>query len=84
MGGERTPWPSLWEIWSLESCGARLLGALWFQLLLFSNFHVLLLVLAPGLEIPASGASLKLDAQPIARGEEGNEKQRSRVVFFSP
>lgn len=37
-----------------------------------------------GVEIPAFRASLKLDAQPIARGEEGNEKQSSRVVFFSP
>lgn len=38
--------------------------------------------LAPGVETPASGASLKLDAQPRACGEEGNEKLRSRLFFF--
>ena len=33
--------------------------------------------------LPASGASLKLEAQPRACGEEGNEKLRSRLFFLS-
>lgn len=66
----------------LESCGARLRGALWPQLLLFGHFHVLLLVLAPGAEIPASGASLKLDAQPERVGRR--EMKNREADFFFP
>lgn len=47
---------------------------------LFSNF-LLLLVLALGMEIPALGAFLKLDAQP--RGAGRREMKNGEVDFFS-
>lgn len=82
-GAERPTWPSLWKsgAWraveqdwgaSRSRCSCSVIPCA--AAVGFGS--------ASGVEIPASGASLKLDAGPITHGEEGNEKQRSWVVFF--